>query len=500
VRRLRAFFALVLAAAVAAPGPASAAVVEAVRVSLPAVSAPVVPVAASVPLLGASLPALAPAPALSPVSALAAAEAPSAAPPAAPAAAKAAPVPVAAAAPASLPKSDEGKAWRFSAPWWRAARLFDGARRVESLGAGAMGSVFAHPSRPDAVVKVAREGYAETAGQYMGPGDETVLDWEDADLSRLADAGAAPRPLARTTVSGRPASVRERVRGRTVRALKRSGAYGPRESALTRALIDRVAQAGLVARDLNLGNIMIGRRAGDAEDRAWIVDTLGVFERPGDPAAARAEMMRERGVRAAAVSDDEPLAWSRPKRWLALAGLLTALAAAPPVLHALTLAPLTPLALTSRPFASWTAFALTAGAAAVAGLPVRVLAHRLAPWTMRWHSDSGDKIMREPPLKVVPLLAVGAASEEFVFRGFVFLGGAAALVPFLPLWGALAAASLGSSLVIALIHGYGSVWTRVVGGMIYAAALMASGTLLLPFAIHFSFNLFLYLRAKLARG
>ncbi|MBI2386039.1 MAG: hypothetical protein HYV14_08495 [Elusimicrobia bacterium] len=192
----------------------------------------------------------------------------------------------------TLPKEDSGNL-TFRDSWFRSARLWDGADPARLLGEGAMGSVFVHPSRPDAIVKVARTGYAEAAGQYMAPDDEVILAYEDYDLDRLAALGAAPRPLSRLTISGRPASVRERIYGRTVSGLARRGLFGPRELSLVHELIRRIAAGGLTARDMNLGNIMIGRRGGDAEERAWLVDTLGVHAREGTDAQRREEMLAE---------------------------------------------------------------------------------------------------------------------------------------------------------------------------------------------------------------
>jgi membrane protease YdiL (CAAX protease family) len=107
--------------------------------------------------------------------------------------------------------------------------------------------------------------------------------------------------------------------------------------------------------------------------------------------------------------------------------------------------------------------------------------------------------MRTPAWKAVPLLALGAASEEIVFRGALFLAGALLLHALLPAAAAIAAASFLSSMIFALVHGYGSVWTRVVGGLLYTAAFVASGSLLLPIAAHFGFNLALYVHGRYLR-
>ena len=417
----------------------------------------------------------------------------------------------------SLPKSEEGAAWRFRDLPFLSARLWDGSRAAPEAGAGAMGSVFVHPSRPDSVVKVARRGYADASGDFMSS-DEDALDFEDRDLARLAALGASPRPLARLTISGRPASERERVYGSTVARLKKLRAFGPREHWLVHQLLGRIAEGGYVARDLNLGNIMIGRRGGDPLERAWLVDTLGVSSRPELDAQGRKALMLAEPVPWLAIQglglarplgrmlddalrpdrplipqDAKPLPWSKPRRYATLAAVLGALAFLPSLSHALA----APSALGILP--SWTALAGAGVFLALAGIPLRIFAHRLAPWIMTRSKDRGVEILRTPPAMAVPELGIGALIEEIAFRGIAFIGGALLLMPFLPYAAAIAVASIASSLVFALIHGYGSVWTRVVGGMIYAGALVATGSLVLPIAAHFAFNLSLYVYGRYLR-
>lgn len=415
----------------------------------------------------------------------------------------------------TLPAEDASR-WSFQTSWFRAARLFDGAFHAKPLGEGAMGSVFVHPTDSDKIVKVARAGYKDAAGEYFAPDDETVLAYEDYDLSRLAAVGAAPKTLARAAVSGRPASVRERVRGFTVDELKRRGAFGEREKALVHELLDRIADAGFTARDLNLGNIVIGRIRG-TEERAWLVDTLGVSVRDDLDADGRKKEMLESAVPWIAVRgfglgrplakaldagpslftvSRTPVAWPRWKRWATLAGIVSALGLLPALAHAALPSPLS-LGLGALP--SWPAFAASAALIGLAGIPLRVFAHRLAPWVMTRSQDAGAEMLRRGPLSVVPELAIGAAVEELLFRAGSFLAGAMLLRAVLPLVPAVAAASFLSSMIFALIHGYGSVWTRVIGGMLYAGAFIASGSLLLPIAAHFAFNLSLYVYGRYLR-
>ncbi|HXT00888.1 MAG TPA: CPBP family glutamic-type intramembrane protease [Elusimicrobiota bacterium] len=421
----------------------------------------------------------------------------------------------------SLPKED-ASAWSFRDSWIFSAKLWDGAERARSLGAGEMGSVFVHPSRPDAVVKVARRGYAEAAGQYMSD-DETELSFEDYDLARLAALGAAPKPLSRVTVSGRPASVRERIYGETVRQLARRGAFKPRERDLVQDLLKRIADGGFAARDLNLGNIMIGRRGEDSEERAYLVDTLGLRIDPSlDGAARLADMLAEpvpwiafkglglarplgRMLDAKVNRFIDPvrverttIPWSKPKRYAALAGILGVLAVAPPLVHAVLPAPFTPGVFNFGLGILPSAKALVAAGAAigVAGYPLRILAYRLSPWTMRRAPSQQPALFRQHPILAVPNLFFVAGCEELVFRALVFGMGAGFLLAFAPALPVFAAVSLAAALGFALIHGYGPVWTRVVGAMIYAGAFLVSGSLLLPIVAHFSFNMLLYVRGR----
>lgn len=503
---------------------------------LPVGSAPA-PLSLSAPVVGAaltpSLSLIAPALTAVPVAAPVAAAAPAAAfaaPADGPEAARA-PEVVASEAPAaeatepakasayerwSLPKSAEGAAWRFRDLPFFGSRLWDGARKIQELGAGAMGTVFAHPTRHASVVKVARAGYADSTGDFMST-DEEALDFEDHALAQLAAHDAAPKPLARLTVSGRPASERERIFGDTVARMKLDGRFGRQERGMVQYLLERVAAGGYVARDLNLGNIMIGTREGDWRRSAWIVDTLGVEERPElDDAGRVAEMLDSpvpwiayqglglhRPLSRAldgAMNPEEglfattrtPLAWPKALRWTTLAALLGLMTVAPPVAHALV--PAAPSALGLIP--SWTTLIGLSAALGLAGIPLRLFAHRLAPWIMTRSKDEGADMLRDHPASAVPTLAIGAAVEEAFFRGLIFLGGALLLAKFLPWIAAFAVAAFASSFVFALIHGYGSVWTRVVGGLLYAGALVATGSLVLPIATHFAFNLSLYVYGR----
>lgn len=201
-------------------------------------------------------------------------------------------------------------------------------------------------------------------------------------------------------------------------------------------------------------------------------------------------------------ADPEPFTLPLWKRALAVTGILGFLAAVPSLLNAAALQTVGQAILPSVSAGSvlsiFTQNAVllmspwawgVAGVLALVGLPLRIFVFRLSPWSMHWLKDPGNGLAKKPLWVLLPLLAVAAASEELAFRAmafglsFVFLSTLMAA----PL--ALAAASFFSSLVFALIHGYGPVWTRVVGGMLYSAAFAVTGSLLFITLAHMLFNL-----------
>lgn len=141
--------------------------------------------------------------------------------------------------------------------------ILAGPLRGRMIGGGSEGTVFAHPLNPSLVVKVAESQSARG------------LDRQDEELESLARIGAAPRPLARLDIEGYPASVRERIVGRTL-----DGGGDAAELELARKLTEDIARAGWVAGDYQPSNIMIGRRNGRGPVRAWMVDPLMSRERP----------------------------------------------------------------------------------------------------------------------------------------------------------------------------------------------------------------------------
>ncbi len=324
-------------------------------------------------------------------------------------------------------------------------------------------------------------------------------------------AGAAPIPLQKGEVlssshRGAPsASIIGNFQGtETLSPLQR-----PREKQTVR---EESRRASAVLQDLAASPLDY-RRAFDGEARLPRHDAA--FSSPDGDAgfSPRTDsLLKPHGAAADAGGKDtpspDPLADPEPfklplwKRALAVTGILGFLAAAPSLLNAAALQTVGQAVLPSISagsvlsiFTQNAALLLSpwawgvAGVLALIGLPLRIFVFRLSPWSMRWLKDPGNGLAKKPLWVLLPLLAVAAASEELTFRAmafglsFVFLSTLMAA----PL--ALAAASFLSSLVFALIHGYGPVWTRVVGGMLYSAAFAVTGSLLFITLAHMLFNL-----------
>lgn len=132
----------------------------------------------------------------------------------------------------------------------------------------------------------------------------------------------------------------------------------------------------------------------------------------------------------------------------------------------------------------------------VAGIPLRVYVEKLAPAQMNGAPGTMKKLAATHPVPAVPKFMFGAAVEEFGFRGMLIPVGALFLVPHLgPTW-AFLAASFGIAYIFAVVHRYGSVWTRVVGSLIYTAQFATTGSLLFPTLTHFFFNYSVYLWSR----
>ncbi|MCX5788697.1 MAG: CPBP family glutamic-type intramembrane protease [Elusimicrobia bacterium] len=309
-----------------------------------------------------------------------------------------------------------------------------------------------------------------------------------ASLAEAAPASVAQAKAAPATVSAAPPSA----------AMTRGAFQLPAQKALPRFAAADPASTGVQARAP--GQADNGRTLFDGDkqradmEREPSIAVEGGAKPTSRPAAllasARAATVRvwnslplpkERDA-------DEPYAWSKAKRWLTLAGLLSMLSVAPAAAFATIRAPFVPLSFGVGVLHSWPLLIAIAGAAALIGIPLRVFAHKLAPWTMKGKSPT-DKMMDRAPLLLALQLLIGAAAEEYAFRGMVFPFASALLTAWLPIPAALTAGAFLSAFVFALIHRYGPVWTRVVGALLYTIAFVASGTLLLPILMHFFFNL-----------
>ena len=185
---------------------------------------------------------------------------------------------------------DDASTWQFKDPWYGAARLWDGVRPIEKLGSGTYGTVFVHPTRPHAVLKIGRKGFSNLESGDPA-NDESTMDRDDSELWHLAEIGVSPHPLARSTVSGRAASARERIYGWTLEELGRRGDFSSRQYAMVAHMLHEIAGQGFVVNDFNLSNVMIGRSATQPTPRAWLLDPYRVYDAANWTVRQRYEQM-----------------------------------------------------------------------------------------------------------------------------------------------------------------------------------------------------------------
>ncbi len=172
------------------------------------------------------------------------------------------------------PEPENTSDWAIADTWlgYGPTLLTVAGAPAKYIGSGDFGTVYRHPTRAGAVVKVARHGWIRWGLWDANAG----LAAEDRRLARLARVGVAPRPLARAWVNGRAATVREFVEGRALNALRAEGAFSSEHAAQVEALVEDLAVAGLLPTDLHGDNILFGRRAGAGPSRAWIIDSVEV--------------------------------------------------------------------------------------------------------------------------------------------------------------------------------------------------------------------------------
>jgi hypothetical protein len=149
--------------------------------------------------------------------------------------------------------------------------LRHGKQKLQWLGAGEFGAVYAHPKAEGAVIKAVEHGFEIAVFQP----DLTLTQTADEEetMSRLlADADAGPRYLGRTVHARRELSARERIYGKTMQSLSRDREFGEEERKLVLDLLRRMAKARLITDDKRPPNIMIGHTLLDRRRRAYLVD------------------------------------------------------------------------------------------------------------------------------------------------------------------------------------------------------------------------------------
>jgi len=252
------------------------------------------------------------------------------------------------------------------------------------------------------------------------------------------------------------------------------------------------------------------RRVSSSDDAGPVAGTNSVSK---GPRLSRAQRRQVRAERKAAIEAEmreaglpEPSKLPLWKRALVLTGVFGGLAAAPALLSAEVLptvvqavasslggSPLQIFAMNSELMLNPLAWAAAAAIAYVT-TPLRFFVYRMSPWSMRVKEDDGENLFKQSPWLVVPKLALGAALEEWLFRGMIFGLGFIFAATVMPAPLTFVAASFGGSFIFSIIHGYGPVWTRVVGGMLYSGLFALTGSLLFAALTHFFFNLGLYIR------
>ncbi len=154
-------------------------------------------------------------------------------------------------------------------------------RKLEVLGKGSFGAVYAHPLRLDAVIKLLATLSSRDA--------RLEAERERQVGEALARAGAGPRILGvasvprsssgplrwlwnRLGINDRALVIKERIYGRSVEEMIRERRFTRKDYELIQRMLERMAKARLRAQDLRTSNIMIGRTQADPEPRAYLVD------------------------------------------------------------------------------------------------------------------------------------------------------------------------------------------------------------------------------------
>ncbi len=231
---------------------------------------------------------------------------------------------------------------------------------------------------------------------------------------------------------------------------------------------------------------------------AWAIAILDLRsskkdKKKEDGGDARVRAIKDYGYRArprALRSQRLPESFKLPKR-VALAVLLGGLMFVPAWLHAHGVDPLP-----SAPQSHLTAAALwTAGLTAV-----KIALAYLTLWLNPAVMDGDDDLHITSFSRAFFLSAFAGTVEELIFRGVLYGGlfwaltALAGLVP----GAAFAVAAFTSAYIFARIHGYGSIWSRVMSGIFFAGLYFLTGNLLWPILVHFLFDFVLMSMAVVA--
>lgn len=154
-------------------------------------------------------------------------------------------------------------------------------QKLEVLGKGSFGAVYAHPLLPSAAIKL--------LATFSSKDARLEAERERQVGEALSRAGAGPRVLGVASIPGsssgllrrlwkrlgvydRALVIKERVYGRTVEDMIRERRFTRKDYELIQRMLERMAEARIRAQDLRTSNIMIGRTKADPEPRAYFVD------------------------------------------------------------------------------------------------------------------------------------------------------------------------------------------------------------------------------------
>lgn len=145
--------------------------------------------------------------------------------------------------------------------------LVHAGAKLELLGQGHHGSVFAHPTNPDLILKL----------PYAQQGDRTTLREEKWNARKLSEAGLSPRYFRSVRVAGQHLLVKERVHGETFEALLKEGKFRAAEFRLFCSLLEGIKNSGFYMAGLGSDDFMIGTTRSSPHRRAFLIDAEEVM-------------------------------------------------------------------------------------------------------------------------------------------------------------------------------------------------------------------------------